>query len=245
MLTAVIIDDEQRFISVIKDYLSRIPELTLVGEANSVAEGIQVLKDKTPDLVFLDIELPDGNSFEILTAFPNKNYQTIFITGHNEYAIKAIKHSAIDYLLKPIQESDFILAVHKAIQMHGNKMNNLKLELMLANIGKNEFSSVAIPSIDGTEFFDKQDVICCEADVSYTKFYLTGDRVVLSTNNIKKIEDLLTEKEFFRVHKSYIVNLKHIRKVLKADGGAVLLSNGIKIPIARRRKEEFMKLLNL
>ena len=245
MLNAIIIDDEQRFIDVIKDYLSRIDAVQLTGEAKSVVEGVALIKEVQPDLIFLDIELPDGISFEILSQFPNKNFQVIFTTGHNEYAIKAIKHSAIDYLLKPIPENDFVSAVHKAINLHGNKVNAQKLELMLSNLSNNEFSKIAIPSMDGFEFIDKKQIVCCEADVSYTTFHLADNQKIVSTNNIKKIEDVLSEKNFFRLHKSFIVNIKHIRKVFKTDGGSVLMSNNVTIPIARRRKDEFMKLLSL
>ncbi|MGB1017676.1 MAG: LytR/AlgR family response regulator transcription factor [Chitinophagales bacterium] len=244
MITCLIVDDENRFVEVIENYVSKFPRLQLIGTAASVAEATELILELQPQLIFLDIELTDGTSFEILSNFPNRNFQVIFTTGHNDYAIKAIKHSAIDYLLKPVQEDEFTEAVEKAMQLDGNKSNAQKLELMLSNITKNEFSKIAIPSIDSFEFINKNNIIYCKADVSYTTIYLENKKIV-STNNIKKIEDILTESNFFRLHKSFIVNIDKIQKVLKTEGGSVIMPNDVQIPIARRRKDEFMKMLGI
>lgn len=245
MITCLIVDDEQGFVNVIENYVSSIPELNLLGSAGSVAKATELIINLRPELIFLDIELSDGMSFEILSNFPNRNFQVIFTTGHNDYAIKAIKHSAIDYLLKPVIEEEFKLAVEKAIKLHGDKSNAKKLELMLSNLSKNEFSKIAIHSIDGIEFIDKKDILYCEADVSYTTFYLENNKKIVSTNNIKKMESILLENNFFRLHKSFIVNIDKIQKVFKTEGGSVLMQNDITIPIARRRKDEFMKILGV
>lgn len=245
MTTCLIVDDEKHFVQVLENYVSKFSGLQLLGTASSVQSAISQIVKLEPQLIFLDIELTDGTSFEILSNFPKKNFQVIFTTGHNDYAIKAIKHSAIDYLLKPIQENEFNEAVEKAIQLNGNIANAQKLELMLSNLSKNEFSKIAIHSIDGIEFIDKRNIIYCEADVSYTTFYLEGGKKLVSTNNIKKVESLLLENNFFRLHKSFIVNIDKIQKVFKADGGSVQMQNDDIIQIARRRKEEFMKLLGI
>lgn len=245
LISCLIVDDEQRFVHVLENYVSKFSMLKLLGTASSVAEATEQIINLQPELIFLDIELTDGTSFEILSKFPNRNFQVIFTTGHNDYALKAIKHSAIDYLLKPVQEDEFKLAVEKAIQLHGDKSNAQKLELMLSNLNKNEFSKIAIHSIDGIEFINKKDVLYCEADVSYTTFFLENDKKVVSTNNIKKVESILLENNFFRLHKSFIVNIDKIKKVYKTEGGSVMMQNEVVISIARRRKDEFMKILGI
>lgn len=245
MITCLIVDDEKQFVHVIENYISKFHELNLIGTAGSIKEATELIVKLQPDLIFLDIELTDGMSFEILANFPNRNFQVIFTTGHNDYAIKAIKHSAIDYLLKPVQESEFNEAVEKAIKLYGNKSNTQKLELMLSNMSKNEFSKIAIHSIDGVEFIDKKDILYCEADVSYTTFFLENNFKIVSTNNLKKVESILIENNFFRLHKSFIVNIDKIKKVYKTEGGSVLMKNETNIPIARRRKDEFMKKLGI
>lgn len=245
MINCIIVEDEIRFSNTLVGYIEKIPQLNLLGVFKSVQESIVNIELLNPDLLFLDIELKDGQSFEILNHFSDKQFQVIFTTGYYDYAIKAIKHSAIDYLLKPVNELDFSKAVKKAIQFHGNKLNAQKVELMLSNLQKNEFSKIAIHSIDGIEFIDKEDILFCEAEVSYTTFFLEGNKKLVSSNNIKKIESILSEKNFFRLHKSFIVNINKIKKVYKTDGGYVEMPNGYKIPIARRRKEEFMNLLGL
>ena len=245
MLDCLIIDDEQRFRDVIKEYINNQANLRLVGEANSVKSGIELIESNSFDLLFLDIELPDGVSFDILQKFPTRDFQVIFTTGHNDYAIKAIKHSAIDYLLKPIDANEFDFAVQKAIKMHGNKANNQKLDLMLSNIKNNSFSKVVLHTANGYEFLDKNKIIYCEADISYTIFHMVNKQKIVASMNMKKVHEILTENIFFRIHKSFIVNLEQIEKINKADGGTVVMLNGVTLPISRRKKEEFYKKIGI
>jgi two-component system LytT family response regulator len=241
MLNCAIIDDEQRFIDVIKKYIYNHAQLSFVREAHCVKSGIELIKNNQFDLVFLDIELSDGVSFDILEQFPNRDFQVIFTTGHNDYAIKAIKHSAIDYLLKPIDVDEFNIAVQKSLEMHGNRLNNLKLDLMLSSIKNNSFSKVVLNTETGFEFLDKSEIIHCEASVSYTVFYLKHGQKIIAALNIKKVQELLSESNFFRIHKSYVVNIDYIKKINKTEGGTVVMVNGVTLPISRRKKETFYK----
>ena len=244
-IKAVLIDDENDSIEVMQMLLAKhCPTVEVVAWANSVDDGLKIINEYNPHLVFLDVEMPGKNGFEVLKEITNPSFHVIMVTGYENYAIKAIKHSAIDYLLKPVAEEDFTQAVNKAIELKGNELSARKLELMLSNMTKNEFSKIAIPSIDSFEFIDKKDILYCEADVSYTTIYLENKKIV-STNNIKKLESILTETNFFRLHKSFIVNIDKIQKVLKTDGGSVVMPNDIQIPIARRRKDEFMQIIGL
>jgi len=245
MLNALIIDDEQHCIDNLLVLLSKEENINIIGTAMSVSNSIDLIKKLNPELIFLDIDLPDGTGFDLLEAFPNPNFQVIFTTGHNKYAIKAFKHSAIDYLMKPVEKVELIEAIGKANQQKGNSSNIKKLELMIKSLQQNSFSKIALPSMDSCEFINKEEIICCESDSNYTFLYLIDNRKLITTLSLKKVCELLTDQIFFRVHKSFVININFIKKIMKSDGGQVVLDNDMQIPIARRRKEEFMQLIGM
>lgn len=245
MITAVIIDDESHSSSRLQKMLSLHDTIKIVGLAEDVVGGIKTIQQKNPDLVFLDIEMPDGSGFDLLEQFQKPNFQVIFITGHNEFAIKAFEHSAIDYILKPVQEKDLSRAIEKAIYLVDRLHNVEKIELMLRSLENKEFSKLALPSMNSFEFINKKDIICCEADSNYTHVYLSDQRKLTTTNTLKKMDEILTERNFFRVHKSFIININFVKKVSKSEGGYVLMENNENIPMARRRKDEFLALLGM
>ena len=189
--------------------------------------------------------MPDGTGFNLLEQFQNPKFQVIFTTGHNDFAIKAFKHSAIDYLLKPIEKEELIPAIDRAVEQINIANKGEKIEFMLSSLEQNKFTKLALPSADGIEFVEKNDIIFCEADGSYTQIHLINDKKILSSYNLKKIGDLLSDKHFFRVHKSFVISLQHIEKVNHSEGGVVVMSNTHSIPIARRRKDEFLKFIGL
>lgn len=245
MLKAIIIDDELLCRKAILEKIAHHPTLEIVGQAKNVQEGAALVKQLSPDILFLDVEMPDGTGFNLLEQFPSRNFQVIFTTGHNDYAIKAFKHSAIDYLLKPVEKEDLNSAINRAILQLNQTYNSQKIAFMLNSLENNNFSKLAIPVIDGIEFLSKNEILYCEADGSYSHIHLFNGSIITTTYNLKKISDLLGEKSFYRVHKSYIIALEAIDKILHSEGGSVVLNNQKTIPIARRRKEDFLKLLGL
>ena len=215
MLNTLIIDDEQHCIDNLLSLLSTENEIDVVGTATSIKTARKLIQELNPDLLFLDIDLTDGTGFELLEMFPNPSFQVVFATGHNEYAIKAFKHSAIDYLMKPVEQEGLELAIEKALSQKNNSGNTQKLELMIKSLQQNKFSKIALPSMDSCEFVNKEEIICCESDSNYTYFHLADNRKIVSTINLKKVSEILSDINFYRVHKSYIVNINFIKKNTK------------------------------
>ncbi|MCB0510036.1 MAG: response regulator transcription factor [Chitinophagales bacterium] len=245
MIKVIIVDDEKHCAQELCLVLSELSEVEILGEARTVKEGIELIKKHSPNLVFLDIELPDGSGFDLLEAFRETNFQVIFVTGHNDYAIKAFKHNAIDYLLKPIDPLELKSAVEKAKPYLGSTDHYKKLDAMLKSLEQKEFSKIVVPSMDSFEFLFKKDVWLCESDGNYTNIYLSDGKKVLCTLALKRLEEILTEKNFFRVHKSYIININAIKKIFKTENGHILLENNLEVPIARRRRDEFFQFMGL
>jgi len=239
----VVVDDEQYavdfIISVIGEYC---PELEVAGKANNVTEGIEVIEKEKPDLVLLDVEMPNGTGFDLLSHFPEKNFDVIFITAFNHYAIKAIKFSAVDYILKPININEFVEAVSRVIrkQTDSNIRLNEKFRILMENLRTPTPSRLAIPTAEGMEYLNPRDIIRIEADRSYSRFYLTGDRKILVSRNLKEYQDLLGDRYFFRPHNSFLINLRFVKKFVRKDGGYIEMADGSQIPVSRNRKDIFL-----
>ncbi|MFA6128648.1 MAG: LytTR family DNA-binding domain-containing protein [Bacteroidales bacterium] len=241
-LRTVIIDDEPdavNFIhSIIKEYC---PWLEVFGTANNAMDGLSVIRDKHPDLVLLDVEMPGGSGFDLLTQIPEKTFDVVFITAFNHYAIKAIKFSAVDYILKPININEFIEAIAKVVEKRtSSPMPNRNFETLLENLTSPSPGKLAIPTSEGMEYLNTQDIIRIEADRSYSWFHLTGKRKILVSKNLKEYQDLLNDRKFFRSHNSHLVNLEHVKKYIRADGGAIEMVDGSQVPISRTRRDLFL-----
>ena len=240
MLKVVIVDDEKNVRIVIKKLLSFTGVgYEVVGEAPSIAQAKEVILKTNPDLVLLDIKLDDGTGFELLKQLPKINFQVIFITAYNEYAIKAFKFSALDYILKPIDPLELKEAVIKA-----NKSINSKkeLDLLLKNLDDNntDFEKLVIKTTQRTYFIDIADIFYFQADGSYTKV-ITKEHSILASKNLKYFQEILSKEQFIRPHQSFLINKTHISGV---KGEVIMLNNKFKIPISIRRKVETLKLLN-
>ncbi|MFN8242078.1 MAG: LytTR family DNA-binding domain-containing protein [Bacteroidales bacterium] len=239
----VVVDDEQYavdfIISVIKEYC---PSLEVVGKANNVAEGIAVIEKEKPDLVLLDVEMPNGTGFDLLSHFPEKDFNVIFITAFNHYAIKAIKFSAVDYILKPININEFIESIDRVTKKHSDDLlrSNEKFRILMENLRTPSPSRLAIATSEGMEYLNPREIIRIEADRSYSMFYLAGDRKLLVSKNLKEFQDLLGEKYFFRPHNSYLINLKYVKKFVRKEGGYIEMTDGSQIPVSRNRKDIFL-----
>lgn len=245
MIKAVIIDDEPALREINKNILNEnFTDIEVIGEAGSVGDGVTLIQEMNPDLVFLDIELEDGTGFQILQKVDYSGFKTIFVTAFNQFAIKAIKFCAIDYILKPVNEFEFCNAVQNAIDAIDKDVRQEQMQNLLAQVeDKKAPQKIVLRTSEALYLTDISDILYCQSDNSYTTFYLSDKREVLVSKGIKEYSDLFEGQDFFRPHQSYLVNLNHISKIDKSDGGFIIMKNGKEIPISTRRKQALMKLL--
>ncbi|WP_299163248.1 LytTR family DNA-binding domain-containing protein [uncultured Tenacibaculum sp.] len=243
MLRALIVEDERHVREDLKKRVFRDfkSELSIVDEAISVKEGVEKIKRYQPQLVFMDIDLGDGTSFDILSSFEEINFKIIFITGFDSHAVKAIRLGALDYLLKPIDEDEFKDAVKKAISTI-DKENTIRSSINIANhyYKEGEHSKIVLKTLDTQYLVSFEDILYCKSEGNYTTFYLFEEKIVIS-KPMKKIEELLDEKRFIKCHQSFIVNKSYITKY--TNEGFLVTKTGKQIPVATRRKEMVLKTL--
>jgi two-component system LytT family response regulator len=222
------------------------PETRIVGICDTPEKGIAAIRQLRPDLVFLDIQMPNLSGFDVLQKVAPIHFEVIFVTSYDKYAIKAIKFSALDYLLKPLDVDDLIHAVGRAADQLRKKGRDYRYRSVLHNINytSGKIEKLAVPTLEGIDFFKTDDIIYCEADGSYTTLYLTDRPKQLISKNLKEFEDLLVPTGFCRVHNSHLINMKHITKYIKGDGGYVILTDGHYVDISRRRKDVFLGMLD-
>lgn len=242
-LKTVIVDDEPNAVDFINSVIGdHCPELEVVGKAYNVTSGIKKIEEQNPDLVFLDVEMPNGTGFDLLAHFPEKEFDVVFITAFNHYAIKAIKFSAVDYILKPLNITEFIEAVRKVLQKRGSSKSHgdENFKILMENLKSPVPSRLAIPTAEGMEYLNPKEIIRIEADRSYSWFFLTGNRKILVSKNLKEFQDLLSDRYFFRSHNSHLINLKYVHKFVRKEGGYIEMQDGEQIPISRNRKDIFL-----
>ncbi len=242
-LITVIIDDEPDAVDFIASIIGEYcPGLEVSGKANNVKEGVKLIEEINPELVFLDVEMPNGTGFDLLTHFPQKNFDVVFITAFNHYAIKAIKFSAVDYILKPININEFIEAVNRVISKHSaNSFSiNENFESLLENIRTAHPTRLVIPTSDGREYLNPNDIIRIEADRSYSWFFIREKRKILVSKHLKEFQDLLNDRNFFRSHNSHLINLDFVKKYVRQDGGYIEMTDGSQVPVSRNRKDLFL-----
>lgn len=246
MIKAVIIDDE----IAIQEMNSRLladyfPEIELVGLADSIKTGVELITRQNPDLVLLDIELTDGTGFQLLQKLQPYNFKVVFITGFDSFAIKAIKFSAIDYILKPVNETEFQQAVQRAVELINKNENTQPQVEVLMNSFKKEFKNkkLVLRTSESLHIINISDIYFCKSDNSYTTFYFEGNEKILVSKSLKDYEGLLADYGFFRPHQSFLVNLNHIKKVDKTDGGFIIMENKKEIPVSLRQMKNLVGLL--
>lgn len=247
MIKAVIIEDEQKSREVLKKLLEKnCSEIEIVGMAESVQQGIELVRALQPELLFLDIMMPDGSGFDLLEKISDHKFDVIFTTATDKFAIKAIKYSAMDYLLKPIDAEELSNAVKKFLERKNNSSLEKNFRFLLENIKQKDeqYSKISLPTGNAYEIVLVSDIIRCEAYDNYTNFFLTGGRKFLASGTMKHYEDLLPEKKFIRVHHSHLINMNQVARFLKEDSGYAVMSDGSKVEISRRKREDFLKLLN-
>ncbi|HEX5172121.1 MAG TPA: LytTR family DNA-binding domain-containing protein [Cyclobacteriaceae bacterium] len=246
MYRGFIIEDEKHQMEMLSHLLDEtFPELSVVGTASSVPEGIEQLTKAKPDLLFLDVLLPPHTAFDLLNAFVRIPFDIIFTTSFEEYAVKAFRLSAVDYLVKPIVKSELISAIEKFKQRRSAAEASLHLHVLMENLKVTEadHTKIALPSLTGYLFVSVKDIIRCESDNTYTTFFTTDKRKIIVSKTLKECEQMLGEYRFYRVHNSHLINLEYMVEYIKGEGGIVKMADGSHIDVSRRRKEDFMHIL--
>lgn len=243
MIRAIIVDDEQhctdRVLKLVSSFDSNIE---VIATCNTVDDAVTKTNTLNPDLVFLDIEIHDKTGFDYLEQLGDYDFNLIFTTAFNNFAIKAFKYSAMDYLLKPIDRDDFINAINRLNKQVASKDTEVQIKMLLSNLKKeDQKKTIRIPTSDGFEIIEISNIIHCEADTSYTHIY-TKDNKYLVSKGIRFYEDLLKDVNFFRIHNSHLVNVDHVKKYTKGKGGYVTMSNNTTIDVSTRKKDDFLKL---
>lgn len=245
-MKAIIIDDEPDNVRLLSIQLARhCPQVEIVGQFTDSRDGLEGIRALRPELVFLDIEMPVMNGFQLLEKVGEPNFQIIFVTAYNEYAVRAFRFSALDYLLKPIDTIDLVAAVRRA--EIANRVSTQQLELLRANYsdstpkGSSSLRRIALPHSSGIVFIDVGRIIYCEADSNYTRFHLEGGEQYMVAKTLGDVQDVLEMSDFLRVHRQYIVNLAHIQKLVRGEGTYLLLTNGKSIPVSRQQKDRLMQ----
>jgi two-component system LytT family response regulator len=246
MLKAVIVDDEEAGVESLKLLLKKYcPSVEVVAAANSVSDAQDKLSATTPDVIFLDIAMPFANGFELLKRVKNKNFSVVFTTAYNEYALKAIKHNALDYLLKPIDSDELIEAVKKCEEKKNSGTPDIKKieNLMSALAQSQKAQKLPVPTLDEIQYIDIDKIMRMEADSNYTHIYLADKQKLTSSKTMKDYEQMLAGHKFFRVHKTHIINLSYVRKYIKGEGGYVVMADGASVEVSRQKKAELLALL--
>lgn len=244
MLHAIIIDDEQHAIQALAGLLALYcPSVRVAGFADNVEEGMALIQQEDPGLVFLDVHIGETTGFELLEQLKDAHFHLIFTTGHSEYAIKAFRYNAIDYLLKPVDPVQLQEAVEKTGRQGASHFDNRQMENLLQSLATKKLEKITISSADGFHFVEVPSIIRVEGEGNYATFHLQGGGRVVSTKNLKSYEELLPEDQFIKPHQSHLVNLRSVKKLLWQDGGILQMADGSTVPLARRRREAVLEAL--
>ena len=245
MINCLIVDDEPRNVSILRKMLERYcTGITVTGEATTIAAATALIRTSTPQLVFLDIEMRRGNAFDLLDQLGPVNFEIIFVTAFDSYAIKAFRYNALDYLLKPIDVGDLKLAVEKAARRIGEQAINQRLDKFMDSIrGAATVAKIALPVNDGLMFYAVKDIVYCSAEGGYTWFGFVTGKSLLVSGTLKEFEDMLPPDVFCRIHNSHLVNVDHVKKYHRGKGGIVEMTDGKTLEISFRRKDDFLNRL--
>lgn len=247
MIKAVIVEDEKNSQELLKELITEYCEgVEVVDIAGNVADALEVIDVRKPGLLFLDIELPDGDGFQVLEKVPNLNFDVIFTTAYDQYSLRAFKFSATDYLLKPVDIEELQAAVKRVVEKQQNQESDGqsdKLEALIKNIRnvQQPFKRIVLPTTNGFTVVNPDDILRCESDRNYTFIFLTDGRKILVSRTIKEYDEMLTDYNFFRIHQSHLINLKYLKNYTRGRGGYVELTDGTTLDVSARRKSEFLK----
>lgn len=240
-MKAAILDDEPHNGQLLAHLLGQFfPEIEEVQQFTDSVEAVEAFRADPPDLLFLDIEMPQLNGFDVLNRLLPMRFRVIFVTAYDKYAVRAFRYSALDYLLKPIDVEEFQKAVQKALQQAPMQDTQLDMARTI-QLSDAVPDRLAISSQDGLQIIDTNEIVHCESESNYTKIYLRNNQKILVSRTLKDLEELLDSEQFFRLHHSHLVNLRSVRRYLRGEGGEVVLENGANVPVARSKKEEFLR----
>tara|TARA_R110000868_G_scaffold251442_2_gene508238 strand:+ start:79 stop:825 length:747 start_codon:yes stop_codon:yes gene_type:complete len=246
MLKALIVDDEQHCIDRLERLLeSSTHDIRIIAYCKTIDEAKKEIAKIAPDILFLDVQLGNETGFDLLSHLDSIDFEVIFTTSYDKYALKAIKFSALDYLLKPIDNTDLDNALQKLLQRKSLKETSQKIDILFHNFKENNMSSkrIAIPTVEGFTMMDTKEIIRFQSDANYTHIHTLSNKKITASKTIKYFEDILDENMFFRVHKSHLINLDYIETYTKGKGGHITLSDKTKIEVAVRRKDELLQKL--
>jgi two-component system LytT family response regulator len=238
-IRVMLIDDDSKSVESLQILIhTYCPSMEIVGIAFNVKEGVRGFKAERPDLLFLDVEMPDGTGFDLLRLVEPRNFDVIFVTAHNKYAINAIKHSALDYLLKPFELVEFLEAV-KRINTN-ERAKQINYDVLLENLNHSIPKKLVIASSKGYEYIHVETIIRLESERSYARIFLTNGRVIMVSKCLNDYQNMLSQDTFFRIHNSHLINLNHVIMFVRTDGGYVQMSDKSRIPVSRSKKEIFI-----
>jgi two-component system LytT family response regulator len=244
-LTAIIVDDERKGRELLNVLLAgHCKQVNVLGMAGSAAQAFELIEKKRPDVVFLDIEMPGGSGFQLLEMFGKIDFSIVFVTSFDKYALKAFRFAAVDYLLKPVDESQLVIAVQKVEK--ARVIQKPEMTEVIANYknAKGLSNKLALTGQAGLVFVEIEKIIRCQADGKYTRVFLKDEKEILSSKNLAEFEDFLSEHKFFRVHHSHLVNLNYIKSYHYGRTGVIVMADNSEVDVSQRKKEEFLKLLN-
>lgn len=248
MIKTLIVDDEEKSRITLNNLITKhCPDLVIIGLCDSISSAVEAIETETPDLVFLDIEMPFENGFTLFEKIKNISFHVIFTTAYGQYAIKAIKYSALDYLLKPVDVDELKSAVRKCLEVKKSVSDRSdEFEMLLSALKlKNKSAKIAVPTFDGLQMINANEIVKCIADESYTHITLSNGTKLVVSRILKEFEDLLSDLNFLRVHNSSLINLTHVKKYIKGDGGYVIMSDDETVEVSRRKKNELLSRLTL
>jgi len=241
MINAIIVDDEINNITNLRQLLQlHCPEVNIVATASDANEGRELLLKHRPHLLFLDIQMPGENGFDLLKSLHDYEFEIIFVTAYDRYGIQAVKFSAIDYLLKPVNTQELVHAVNRVLTIQNRKKQNLQLENLIALLQQQQHKEehrIALPTTKETRFIKPSQVVRCESSNNYTTFYLSDGEKILVSKPIYEFEELLQDYGFIRSHQSHLVNKKYIRSWVKEDGGYLLLEDKTQVPVSKQKRD--------
>lgn len=246
-LRTILIDDEKTSTEVFAMELEMYcPRVEVIAACNSAKEGLEKIRELKPELVFLDIEMPWMNGFELLQSIDKVDFEVVFVTAYDEFAIKAFRYSAADYLLKPVNKQELIAAVDEVWQRLERREKSDQLEVLFSNLNflRHNIPKIALPTSDGVEFVKIEDILYCAADGSYTTVYLTDGQKILQSKTLKQVSQMLEDCNFLRIHQSYLINPAHLKRYIRGQGGMVMLDNGTELPVSRSQKDELVRRLS-
>ncbi|MDR6464561.1 LytTR family DNA-binding domain-containing protein [Chryseobacterium sediminis] len=244
-IKSIVVDDEQESRETLLHFLSKYcPDVEIVGQADSVNEAVEIIRGTSPELVFLDVNMPIENGFKLFEKISDINFYTVFVTAYDQYAVQAFKHHAVDYLLKPIVIHELMITVNRVAKLLEDKNKIQQLSALLQYIKTPvEQTKIALPNLEGLVYVHTMDIVRLQADDNYTSLYFKGGKKMLVSHTLAYFEEALKEQGFVRIHHQHLINLQHVEKYIRGRGGYIIMSDGTSLQVSQRKKDEFLRII--